>query len=236
MTSEENYLQWKKWADGYTTVHSSAELQEVLFGLGDLGGNDGPHVFIPGIETTSWLVKAVNYIYAPDGWIKAKYGTSDTSAYYTDDLGLTKDHGTVILNTDPNAALAAKEYPAALKSMTDDSTSNDEFWAKALKSFIQHYQDIASKHKDGQNFVNGYWYFYKGGAKQTGFQNITDQNKTVYYNGQGQMQYGQQNVNGKWYLFDKNTGAMKTGLQYIADQKKTVYYNASGQMQYGQQH
>ncbi|MFM9598240.1 hypothetical protein ACKI1O_54330, partial [Streptomyces scabiei] len=52
---------------------------------------------------------------------------------------------------------------------------------------------------------------------------------------QGQMQYGQQNVNGKWYLFDKNTGAMKTGLQYIADQKKTVYYNSQGQMQYGQQ-
>ncbi|KRL33274.1 hypothetical protein FD20_GL002008 [Liquorilactobacillus uvarum DSM 19971] len=49
------------------------------------------------------------------------------------------------------------------------------------------------------------------------------------------MQYGQQHINGHWYLFDNNTGAMKTGLQYIASQHKTVYYNANGQMQYGTQ-
>ncbi|MFT8825369.1 MAG: hypothetical protein ABF536_05470, partial [Liquorilactobacillus mali] len=33
--------------------------------------------------------------------------------------------------------------------------------------------------------------------------------KTVYYNGNGQMLYGKQFINGKWYTFDKNTGAMK---------------------------
>ena len=49
------------------------------------------------------------------------------------------------------------------------------------------------------------------------------------------MQYGQQNINGKWYLFDSWTGAMKTGFQYIADQHKTVYYNGNGQMLYGWQ-
>ncbi|MFM9745759.1 N-acetylmuramoyl-L-alanine amidase family protein, partial [Streptomyces brasiliscabiei] len=74
------------------------------------------------------------------------------------------------------------------------------------------------------------------GAMKTGFQYIAAQKKTVYYNASGQMQYGQQHINSKWYLFDQNTGAMKTGFQYIAAQKKTVYYNASGQMQYGQQH
>ena len=47
------------------------------------------------------------------------------------------------------------------------------------------------------------------------------------------MQYGQQNIGGHWYLFDKVTGAMKTGFQYIADQHKTVYYNKDGQMLYG---
>ncbi|MCQ2556892.1 MAG: NlpC/P60 family protein, partial [Ligilactobacillus sp.] len=68
------------------------------------------------------------------------------------------------------------------------------------------------------------------------FQYIADQHKTVYYNGNGEMQYGQQHINGKWYLFDKNSGARKTGFQYIADQHKTVYYNGNGEMQYGQQH
>jgi arabinogalactan endo-1,4-beta-galactosidase len=50
------------------------------------------------------------------------------------------------------------------------------------------------------------------------------------------MQYGQQHLNGNWYLFNGVTGARQTGFQYIGDQHKTVYYNGNGQMQYGQQH
>lgn len=46
---------------------------------------------------------------------------------------------------------------------------------------------------------------------------------------------GQQNIGGKWYLFNKN-GTARTGFQWIANQKKTVYYNNKGEMQYGQQH
>ena len=44
---------------------------------------------------------------------------------------------------------------------------------------------------------------------KTGFQYIANQNKTVYYNNQGQMQYGQQQIGGKWYLFDQWSGALK---------------------------
>ncbi|WP_311408492.1 glycosyl hydrolase 53 family protein, partial [Liquorilactobacillus uvarum] len=73
------------------------------------------------------------------------------------------------------------------------------------------------------------------GAMQTGFQNIPEQKKTVYYNGQGQMQYGQQRIQGKWYLFAKNTGAITKGFNYIAGQNKMVYYNKQGQMLYGTQ-
>ena len=92
---------------------------------------------------------------------------------------------------------------------------------------------------------------------QTGFQYIASQRKVVYYNNAGQMQYGrqkingrtydmnrmtgavshgsgQQNIGGKWYLFNKN-GTARTGFQWIANQKKTVYYNNKGEMQYGQQ-
>ena len=45
------------------------------------------------------------------------------------------------------------------------------------------------------------------------------------------MQYGEQNINGHWYYFDKTTGAMATGLTNIG--YKTCYYNDQGQMQYG---
>ena len=50
------------------------------------------------------------------------------------------------------------------------------------------------------------------------------------------MQYGQQRIGGKWYLFDNNIGAMKTGFQWISDQRKTCYYNGNGQMLYGRQY
>ncbi|CAK1226475.1 glycosyl hydrolase 53 family protein [Fructobacillus tropaeoli] len=75
----------------------------------------------------------------------------------------------------------------------------------------------------------------KTGQNQTGFQRLYD-GRNVYYDQNGDMQYGQQNIDGKWYLFDKNTGAMQYGRQYIADQNKWVLYDRNdGTMQYGQQ-
>lgn len=60
--------------------------------------------------------------------------------------------------------------------------------------------------------------------KKTGFQKSQDEKKTYYYDGSGNMVHGQQNINGKWYLFDQN-GFMKTGFQWISSQKKTAYYD-----------
>ncbi|WP_191978938.1 serine hydrolase, partial [Ligilactobacillus apodemi] len=73
------------------------------------------------------------------------------------------------------------------------------------------------------------------GEMQRGFQYIADQNKTVYYNQDGWMLYGQQKIDGYWYNFDTFDGAMKTDFVNIPDQNKTVYYNDKGQMQYGWQ-
>lgn len=60
--------------------------------------------------------------------------------------------------------------------------------------------------------------------KKTGFQKSQDEKKTYYYDGSGNMVHGQQNINGKWYLFDQN-GFMKTGFQWVSSQKKTAYYD-----------
>ena len=87
---------------------------------------------------------------------------------------------------------------------------------------------------NGQLSQNGHWYLYKGGRLQTGLQYISDQHKTVFYNSYGQMVYGENKVNGRWYLFDNVTGAMKTGFQYIRQGNKTVFYDANGQMVYGE--
>ncbi|OQQ87117.1 hypothetical protein B6U57_07045, partial [Ligilactobacillus salivarius] len=73
----------------------------------------------------------------------------------------------------------------------------------------------------------------------TGFQNLSryGQNKTVYYDKNGQMLYGQQAIDGHWYLFNKYNGAMLTGFQNLADygQDKVVYYDKNGQMLHGRQ-
>lgn len=112
----------------------------------------------------------------------------------------------------------------------------------------------------GQINIDGNWYLFskEDGVMQTGFQYITSQNKTVYYDpatghmlygfqkingktyyfapGSGARVVGQIKINGKWYMFDKKTGVMQTGFQYIASQKKTVYYSPkTGQMLYGLQ-
>ena len=49
----------------------------------------------------------------------------------------------------------------------------------------------------------------------------------------GNKLYGEQNVNGKWYYFDKRTGAMQTGLYNLGN--KVVYYGTDGAMRYGEQ-
>ena len=108
----------------------------------------------------------------------------------------------------------------------------------------------------GQKNINGHWYlFNEQGAMQRGFQYLPKQDKTVYYNKDGWMLYGwqwvdnathyfdkfdgkmavgQKNINGHWYLFNKD-GAMQRGFQYLPEQNKTVYYNKDGWMLYGQQ-
>ncbi len=110
----------------------------------------------------------------------------------------------------------------------------------------------------GQKKIDDHWYLFdKNGAMQRGFQNLKDygDNKTVYYNQDGWMQYGwqwldnatryfdtydgamaigQKKINDHWYLFDKN-GAMQRGFQYLPEDKKVAYYNQDGWMLYGKQ-
>ena len=92
----------------------------------------------------------------------------------------------------------------------------------------------------GQRNINGNWYLFDNqGVMQTGFQRISNQNKTVHYDSNGRMQYGQQLINGRWYNFDRVTGNMSVGFTHLTDQNKTVYYSEAkgtlGQIQYGWQ-
>ena len=93
--------------------------------------------------------------------------------------------------------------------------------------------------KNGEAYANGHWrYFGADGVMQTGFVQLKD-GRTVYYNGAGEMRYGEQAINHRWYYFDPVNGAMKRGWFTLPDKRK-VYYDlqANGQgrgMLHGQQ-
>lgn len=59
-----------------------------------------------------------------------------------------------------------------------------------------------------------------------------------YYVSRKGVATGEQNINGKWYLFNQNAN-MITGLvnlkKYGLSDSRTVYYNSNGEMQYGEQ-
>ena len=81
---------------------------------------------------------------------------------------------------------------------------------------------------------------------KTGFVDLTkaeyktNEDKRVYYDRNGYMIYGQQQIDGSWYCFDLGTGKMKTGLTklsraYEPAGEKTVYYDpGTGKIRYGE--
>lgn len=72
--------------------------------------------------------------------------------------------------------------------------------------------------------INGKWYnFTSDGSASTGFTKLAS-DKTVYYNDQGQMQYGEQKIDGKWYYFQTNDGNVVRGWYTLKDGRQ-VYYD-----------
>ena len=139
-------------------------------------------------------------------------------------------------------------FDTSLGSMAKDKVIN-------IKGVFRYFNNDGREEKiSGQRYINNHWYLFdKDGIMLTGFQYIKNQDKTVFYNANGEMLYGfqkidnnyyyfnsitgamqigEQIVNEHWHLFDKD-GKMLTGFQYIKNQDKIVYYNANGEMLYG---
>ena len=74
----------------------------------------------------------------------------------------------------------------------------------------------ALENMDGQQKLDGNWYLFNKGEVLTGFQEIKDQNKTVYYDpNTARMQYGWQTIANNKYYFDTFDGSMYTGSHLI---------------------
>ena len=146
--------------------------------------------------------------------------------------------------TATNSQVASQSVTANEKSSSQPTVvTNDKATAtKEVTTPATDGTNINSASNATQQNVNKHWYLVDSTTHQnlTGFQEIKDEDKVVYYSPQNaQMQYGQHQINNHWYNFDKWSGKMSTGFTYLNDQKKTVYYSTNqanlGQMQYGWQ-
>lgn len=92
------------------------------------------------------------------------------------------------------------------------------------------------KISDGQHKIGNYWYYYRNGQPvKNQYVWISDENKECYYNNDGHMVYGEQNINGHWQYFDTSTGAqVKNNFVDLPD-GRSVYYDGNGNMIYGLQ-
>lgn len=81
--------------------------------------------------------------------------------------------------------------------------------------------------KNGEAKIGNHWYYFNAvGQMQTGFVTLKD-GRLVYYNADGQMQYGEQKINGKWYHFQTDNGNTARGWYTLEDGRR-VYYDVDG--------
>ena len=75
-----------------------------------------------------------------------------------------------------------------------------------------------------EEYLNNHWYYFgANGQMQTGFVTLKD-GRLVYYNADGQMQYGEQKINDKWYHFQTDNGNTARGWYTLEDGRR-VYYD-----------
>ena len=203
-------------------------------------------------QATTQLEKATNTTNESNATQTAATTTTEQSssnASATSSSQNNKQATTTSVSTLQSTSVANKDQASSTQSSTTQKSEEPKVETPVNTA------DNAS-----QKNVNGNWYLVDNntGKNLTGFQEIKDQNKVVYYApSNAQMQYGWQNINsnkyyfdkfsgamttgqrnidGSWYLFD-DQGVMQTGLQNLASygQNKVVYYASNGQMQYGWQ-
>lgn len=128
--------------------------------------------------------------------------------YVTDQTKFTTNFDTTPLTTNQAQISAAQNALNIANKDYTNALTNYNSAKQQLENAQNALTTAQNKHnKNGQYYENGYWYLYQDNVKQTGFQYIANQHKTVYYDNNGQMLYGFQKIKGKVYHFNARTGA-----------------------------
>lgn len=111
-----------------------------------------------------------------------------------------------------------------LGNATDTNYDYDGFVTNPINS---------NPNKNGEYNENGCWYYYENGKKFTGWKWVDPPGKTCYYNNEGRMVYGWQNIGDHRYFFDKVTGEMKRGFFTDPENGALYHFNDDGWLSYG---
>lgn len=82
----------------------------------------------------------------------------------------------------------------------------------------------------------GHWGYWKDGSRvKNSYMWLSGENKEVYYDQNGDMVYGQKNINGHWQYFEPTTGAQVKNSFVDGINGGSVFYDGNGNMIYGLQ-
>ncbi|MFT9273082.1 MAG: hypothetical protein ABF475_00745, partial [Liquorilactobacillus nagelii] len=177
-----------------TTAQIEAAIDDLMYAIEDLQDASQPSTPTNPSTPSQPSTPAVNYTALTNAHNSAQSILKGDTSKYTD--------ATVqALKTADNGATQVLNNKSATQAQVDAATSTLNNAINGLKEKTPSNQNGQTNGstpttKNGQVNENGHWYLYKNGVKQTGMQTIPEQHKTVYYNSNGQMQYGQQKING----------------------------------------
>lgn len=218
-----------------------------------------------GVMTTGWKQNEENTAYY-DELGHRLYGLQnigDTTYYFDTATGFMqkkqkKLNGFYYYFDDETGAMVTgwKDIPEQSKRVYYDGEGHMLYGFQDIDDGKYYFNQRTGGMEKNQEKIGGYYYYFddETGVMVTGWKDISEQNKTVYYNSDGHMLYGfqdidearyyfhlstgavsrnQKKIDGEYYYFDDETAVMITGWKEIPEQNKTVYYDAEGRMYHG---
>ena len=188
------------------------------------GVTDGPHMWnVVKIEGRNYLADITN---CDSGWNLFLCGVSSTtSPYSADGLTYNLDEEMYTLYSEADLVMSTEAY-------TPTTTPESGWWVDENTGNRYYFED--GKAVTGQRMIGyGDWYLFdSNGVMQIGFQELPQ--GTVYYEPTtGKMWYGEQYIDGHWYLLDWKGGALARNRFDEFGGAKKCYFDVNGHMQFG---
>lgn len=236
---------WYVLADGrkvYYDVANDGTGRGMLHGIQTIDGQTYDFNIYTGAQTSGWkIIDGQKYYFAP-AMVHGMEKQIDGHWYCFDDMGrmLTgfvrlNDGREVYYNADGQRVYYDVDADGSGAGMLhglnqinnqsyyfDASDGDEKVGLQVVDNQTYYFNPIMVK--NGEAKIGNHWYYFNAaGQMQTGFVTLKD-GRLVYYNADGQTQYGEQKINDKWYHFQTDNGDTARGWYTLEDGRR-VYYD-----------